>query len=49
MLGEAARGEEIKRSGPYGESGSSKALKTLKYDISPLAGVRKDISNIMYK
>jgi hypothetical protein len=49
MLGEAARGEKIERSGPYGERGSSKALKTLKYDITPFAGVRKDRANIIYK
>ena len=49
MLGEAARGEKIERSGPYGERGTSKAPKRLKYDITPFAGVRKDIANIEYK
>jgi hypothetical protein len=46
MLGEAARGEKVERSGPYGERGESKALKRLKYEISPLAEFRKDVSNI---
>jgi hypothetical protein len=49
MLGEAARGEEIERTGVYGERGASKALKTFKYEIAPIAGVRKDIANIQYK
>jgi len=49
MIGEAARGEKIKRSGPYGERGTSKAIKKIKYDITPFAEVRKDYANITYK
>ena len=49
VIGEAVRGDKVQRSGSYGESGTSEAMKTLKYDIAPLSEVRKDISNIFYK
>jgi len=48
MMEESVRGDKIKRTGPYGEAGTSKALKTAKYDISPYASVRKSIANRLY-
>ena len=49
MIGEAVRGDKVQRTGPYGESGTSQAMKTAKYDVSPFAEFRKDISNLFYK
>ena len=49
MIGEAVRGDKVQRTGPYGESGTSKAMKTAKYDVSPYSELRKDISNLFYK
>ena len=49
MIGEAVRGDKVQRTGPYGEAGTSKAMKTAKYDVSPGAELRKDISNLFYK
>jgi len=49
MIGEAVRGDKVKRTGPYGEAGTSKAMKTARYDVGPYAEVQKDIANIFYK
>ena len=49
MIEESVRGDKIKRTGPYGEAGKSKALKTAKYDITPYAELRKDIADFFYK
>ena len=46
---EVVNRKKIKRTGHYGEAGTSKAMKTAKYDVSPFAEFRKDISNIFYK
>lgn len=48
VIGEAVRGDKVKRSGPYGDKGESQAMKTLKYDIAPLSEARKDIQNIFF-
>ena len=49
MMEESVRGDKIKRTGPYGEAGTSKAAKTALYDIAPYASVRKSIANRSYK
>ena len=49
MMEESVRGDKIKRTGPYGEAGTSKAVKTALYDIAPYASVRKSIANRSYK
>ena len=49
MVGEAVRDDRVQRTGPYGAAGTSKAMKTAKYDVAPFAEVRKDIMNILYK
>jgi len=49
MIGEAVRGDKVQRTGPYAKSETSKAMKTAKYDVSPFAEFRKDISNLFYK
>jgi len=48
VIGEAVRGDKVKRSGPYGDKGDSQAMKTLKYDIAPLSEARKDMQNIFF-
>jgi len=45
---EAVREDKIKRSGPYGEAGSSKAMKTFNFEVGPYAEIRKDIANTFY-
>ena len=45
---EAVREDKIKRSGPYGEAGSSKAIKTFNFEVGPYAEVRKDLANTFY-
>ena len=49
MIGEAVRGDKVRRTGPYGEAGTSQAMKTAKYDITPYAELRKDIADFFYK
>lgn len=46
---EAVRGDKVKRTGPYGEKGSSQAMKTIKYEVSPFAESRKDLANLLYE
>ena len=48
MIGEAVRGDKVKRTGPYGKAGTSKAMKTARYDVGPGAEFQKDIANIFY-
>ena len=45
---EAIRDDRVKRSGPYGEAGSSKAAKTFNYEVGPYAEARKDFANLIY-
>ena len=48
MIYEAVRGDKVRRTGPYGEAGSSQAIKTMRYEVSPFAEAKKDIANIFY-
>ena len=48
MIYEAVRGDKVKRTGPYGKAGSSQAIKTMRYEVSPFAEAKKDIANIFY-
>ena len=48
MIGQSVRGDKIKRSGPYGEKGDSKAAKTLLYDLAPYSSVRRSIARDVY-
>lgn len=46
---EAIRDDRVKRSGPYAEAGSSKALKTFNIEVSPYSEFRKDYLNFVYE
>jgi hypothetical protein len=48
-IGEAVRGDKVKRTGPYGKAGSPQALKTMRYEVSPFAEAQKDLANLLYK
>jgi len=45
---EAVRGDKIKRTGAYGESGDSQAFKTLTTKLMPYSEVYKDYLNLKY-
>jgi hypothetical protein len=49
MIYEAVRGDKVKRTGPYGKAGSSQAIKTMRYEVSPFAEAKKDLANLLYK
>jgi hypothetical protein len=49
MIYEAVRDDKVKRTGPYGKAGSSQAIKTMRYEVSPFAEAKKDIANIFYE
>ena len=48
MAGEAARGDKIKRTGPKGERGESKAMSTAKYDVAPFGSARYKLAKLLY-
>jgi hypothetical protein len=45
---QALRGDEIKRTGPYGKAGGSQALKTFRYNVTPYGELKKDAANLIY-
>ena len=49
MIYEAVRDDKVKRTGPYGKAGSSQAIKTMRYEVSPFAESKKDLANLLYK
>ena len=49
MIYEAVRDDKVKRTGPYGKAGSSQAIKTMRYEVSPFAEARKDLANLLYE
>tara|TARA_R110002110_G_scaffold99175_3_gene253663 strand:- start:2 stop:628 length:627 start_codon:yes stop_codon:yes gene_type:complete len=46
---EVVNGKKIKRTGPYGEAGTSEGIKTLKYKVAPFSEARKDLANFFNK